>query len=615
MNELIYLEPDEEITLVIDRLRKSEGDALALVIPRGSTLAQSIVNLKLLKRSAEEMGKEISLVSNDRICRNLASQIGITVYSKPSEAERARPLEAPKKLMSEENPSGFRVNSYYANKSSEEALDDDVDDEEEIDAEYQNNEGIDEEEASELEEIRAHEAGDYGVKEKKHIKVHVEDEYEDSDNYNEDDESDLSEDNQDKIRESKDEVKGRMNTQDVKSNLSNSSKNISSSRRIILGVISATVIVLLVMTYFFIPSATIAVKLKTMTNPMSEDVFVDQSIKVIDSEKLNIPGKFITLDKEVSKTFNSSGVKKEPIEKATGKIVVSNAWNEDPVALEKGSRFVSSGKAFLSTAAVSVPGADSTVVNGQLKIIPGTAEVSVAAEAAGEEYNLAPANFVISSIALNKQGSITGRSTVAMTGGTSREIKFVSSDDIKNAEAEVMKDIVDSSKKELISKAQDEEYISFDSQIKNELSSKQSSKAVGDEAATFDYRVNVSLSVFGFKEVDAKELMKQLASKNLGSDEMLLEPDKAEFNYEIKDESKLTEGSVKLGLSYEAKTGKKMSDTEVKEKIKGKKSQYGKSLIESDERVASVEMKVWPSNLFRVPFIKNRINVSFGYVE
>ena len=120
MNEIIYLENDEEITSVIDRLRKAKENSLALVIPRGGSLAQSIVNLKLLRKSAGEMGKEISLVSNDRISRNLASQIGLTVYSKASDAEKARPI---KESPLPEPPKGdFKVNSYYGKEDEPTAL-------------------------------------------------------------------------------------------------------------------------------------------------------------------------------------------------------------------------------------------------------------------------------------------------------------------------------------------------------------------------------------------------------------------------------------------------------------------------------------------------------------
>ncbi len=80
MDEIIYLEPDEEITSVIDKLKQSKANRLSLVVPREATLLQSVVNLKLLLKEAESLGKEIAIITADKIGRNLAAQIGITVF-------------------------------------------------------------------------------------------------------------------------------------------------------------------------------------------------------------------------------------------------------------------------------------------------------------------------------------------------------------------------------------------------------------------------------------------------------------------------------------------------------------------------------------------------------
>ena len=58
-HQTIYLESDEEITSVVDRLRKSEAKEIILVIPKGTALLQSIVNLKLLKKEAEKLKKHL----------------------------------------------------------------------------------------------------------------------------------------------------------------------------------------------------------------------------------------------------------------------------------------------------------------------------------------------------------------------------------------------------------------------------------------------------------------------------------------------------------------------------------------------------------------------------
>jgi hypothetical protein len=77
----IYLEPDEEITSVIDKIRKTEFADIVLVVPKGASISQSVVNLKLIKKKAEELSKSISLVTGDKVARTLADKIGIPVAS------------------------------------------------------------------------------------------------------------------------------------------------------------------------------------------------------------------------------------------------------------------------------------------------------------------------------------------------------------------------------------------------------------------------------------------------------------------------------------------------------------------------------------------------------
>lgn len=79
--ETLYLESDEEITSCLEKLKRAEEKEVVLVIPKGATILQSLVNLKLLSKKAKELNKEIALVTGDKIGRNLASQAGLSVYS------------------------------------------------------------------------------------------------------------------------------------------------------------------------------------------------------------------------------------------------------------------------------------------------------------------------------------------------------------------------------------------------------------------------------------------------------------------------------------------------------------------------------------------------------
>jgi hypothetical protein len=73
----IYLEADEEITSVIDKIRKTEFSDIVLMVPKGASISQSVVNLKLIKRQAETLNKVLSIVTGDKVLRNLAEKVGI----------------------------------------------------------------------------------------------------------------------------------------------------------------------------------------------------------------------------------------------------------------------------------------------------------------------------------------------------------------------------------------------------------------------------------------------------------------------------------------------------------------------------------------------------------
>ena len=74
-HKTIYIEATEEITSVVDRLKDVDAEDVIVVIPKGSIILQSIVNLKLLKKQAKRHQKNLIIVTNDKIGRNLASAV------------------------------------------------------------------------------------------------------------------------------------------------------------------------------------------------------------------------------------------------------------------------------------------------------------------------------------------------------------------------------------------------------------------------------------------------------------------------------------------------------------------------------------------------------------
>jgi len=77
---ILYLDADDEITSAAARIRSTDADRLALVLPYGSRLATSRINFRLLAREAAERGKTIEIVAADSSARALAAAAGLPVH-------------------------------------------------------------------------------------------------------------------------------------------------------------------------------------------------------------------------------------------------------------------------------------------------------------------------------------------------------------------------------------------------------------------------------------------------------------------------------------------------------------------------------------------------------
>lgn len=573
MNEIIYLDTDEEITGVIDRLRKAKSNSLALVIPRGANLAQSIVNLKLLKKSAKELGKELSLVSSDRISRNLAAQIGMAVFSKVSEAEKTSPKAMLAKIADEkiDEDSDFKVNSYYDKEDSASEISDTDSTEKEQEEPEEEPEDEEESKIFTSRKIAKHEdRKERGEKAPER-----------------------------KAEHHLDKLPGK--------------PKFSKAKKILAGIVAGTLIILIGVAYFFLPYADTKITLATDSLSLEKPVLVDKKATSIDQDGLTVPGKTIEVTKEIAKTYPTTGVKTEGIDKAGGKITVYNAWDNNPVTIDAGTKFTASGgKIFDAVNSVVVPGV--TTVAG--RNVPGSNDLSILAESAGEEYNIGASSFSISGITSEKQNYIYGRTSTAMTGGTTKTTKIVADKDITDAENNLKSAILEAAKPDLASTAEKENLNYFEARINVEVLAKESSKNSGEEAENFDYRLKAKVSTLGYDVTHLKQLMTSLLEEDINNNaKMLINPEKTEVETVLIDDGSTSPDTLRFTATFAGKVGQKISPDEIKDKIKNKKYNEAKRIVENYDKVSKVDLSVWPTTLARVPLVKNRIKVTFDYSE
>ena len=77
--DTIYIDVDDEITGIIDKMQASGKKIVALVLPKRASVFQSIVNMKLLKRAADSADKNLVLITTEAGLLPLAGVAGIHV--------------------------------------------------------------------------------------------------------------------------------------------------------------------------------------------------------------------------------------------------------------------------------------------------------------------------------------------------------------------------------------------------------------------------------------------------------------------------------------------------------------------------------------------------------
>ncbi len=89
----IYVETEEEIPEIVERIRRSSGDDTMLVLPIRSRIGQSRFNFQLLRNYASRMGKRVTVVCDDPAVQRMASESGFAVFGAVSQQGEGIPSE------------------------------------------------------------------------------------------------------------------------------------------------------------------------------------------------------------------------------------------------------------------------------------------------------------------------------------------------------------------------------------------------------------------------------------------------------------------------------------------------------------------------------------------
>jgi len=563
--DTIYIDIDDEITGIIDKVQGSSSSVVALVLPKRATVFQSIVNMKLLKRAADSSGKNLVLITTEAGLLPLAGAAGVyvakTLTSKP------------------EIPAGPAI----------------ADEEEE---------NVGEDETVEPEEdLTAENAGDVPIGEL--AGAAAVGGLAASKLSNKDDVETLQLDNEDLPTDITPPGGKTFEPPTGKKSKPKKDKNLkvpNFERFRLLLIIGGALLVALIVAGFFgvkiLPKATIDIQTNAVNVDVTAPLTLSTTQKTLDLENNTLPAKYQQIPKTYTQTAATTGQKNNG-NKATGNITVTNCSQTDDITLPAGTGFSSNGNTYISQSSVTVPA--SSFKKGVCQN-DGKAGVQVIAQSGGTAYNI-PAGSTFK-IAYNTSSlSATGDT---MSGGTDNIVQSVNQNDINNAKSKIVVDDP-SVKKDLANQLTKSGYYPITDTYVATTPVVTTSAKVGEVANTVTVTEQVTYSMYGVKKGDLQKVVEANVKSQIDtSKQSILNDGLARATYNVETNSPT---SAQVTMTTTATVGPDLDIDSIKQNAMGKKSGEVKSDLESQPGVKSVTVKLSPFWVSSVPNKDKKITV------
>ena len=573
--DVIYIEPEEDITDILANIKGAKHKIIALVPPKKSGVLRSAVNFKLINKAAKQSDKTVVLITADESLLKLADSVKMptakTLQSKP---------KLPTDLDAEEF-GGDDDDEITDDDEGEEASEDDVIEEE---AEPK------EEKPAEKKETAKKAAATAAAAKAKKAPTEIE----------------LDDDDDDDKKDKK--PKKNLNIPDFKK-----------YRKVI---IFAIIIIAAIFAFSFwatviAPKAKITVRLRTTSQNFSEQVSFTKDEKKADPEN----GIFLIEEKSVKKSvsadFEATG-ELDKGEKAKGTVTVvrpaGSPVNGEPdltFSIPKGTSFTINGKTYITTADASANatiGDLEGVFTHTLKHDISSGAIPVVAKEAGEKYNIeAASSGWTMSISTTKKHTI---SSTAMTGGTSKIIKVVTEKDVEEA-SEGLSLSGESEAREELNTQYSLQYYVISGSLKSSSGKVTASPAVDQEVSEDVTPKVIKEITYKIYVIDRDALNQYISKKtkeNIGDDTQILYSSGVAINGEGEDKVHIdnyNEDKLTGKLKSVVKTGPEVNEKMVADKSLGRKVGEVQSLIKSIKGVSKVEVE---TSYFFVTSIPNDIN-------
>lgn len=556
--DVIYIDVDDEITAIIDKVENSKEKVVALVLPKRAASLQSIVNMKLLKRSADAAGKNPVLITSEAALMPLAGAAGLHV---------AKNLQS-----APEVPSG-PAGAAHAKAAEEPA--------EELEQDANDSENTDEEDLPGKIDYSSRSVGALAA-------AH---EAENPETIDLDDEDEAAKDEP--------KPKAAKAPKDKKNKVPNFDRFRLLLGLGILGVIA--LIVFIILAIFVLPKATVT--LTTASEPVSANfnLTANTATTSLDSAKGDIPAKLESSDQMSSQQVTATGQQNNG-QKASGTVTMTTQecapnLGSTPDNVPSGTGITSQGVSFITqekaTFAFSGFGSGSCAnytSNG----------VDITAVSGGWKYNLSSATFSVRS-GVSASGSTSG--------GTDDVVTVLSQSDVDNASQKLTSgssgsDFTKSFESQLAAKG---EYV-LTSTLKAGSPNINASPAVGQPASTANVTIKVTYTVLTVKKTDLSQAIEDKLASQIDKTKQKLNGNFLN-DADITVASQSSQNTADLSVNEDTTAVPIIDVATVKKQAAGKKSGDIQSALSGWAGVKKVDVKLSPFWVSKAPSKTSKIKV------
>ena len=553
--DVIYIEPEDDITDIIAKIEKSKEKIVALVPPKKAGVFRSIVNIKLIAKAGASAEKSVVLVTVDPSITKLAA---------------ATKLPVAKNLQSAPSVPEMEVEGVGAEQTVEDVAEPEDEDEEKEEAEEE-----------------------------------VEEAVEDSDEETDEDEEEAEEEPK-PAKPAKKDRKGAKSSGNKLLGWIKSHKKTT----IFLGVFLLGVIGFLIWAFGFAPAVDISVAIKAESKNFSEGITFTDQLASEDAKE----GKFYLEQKKIENTeevnFDATGEKNQG-DKATGDVVIYGYFDaKGVIAVNAGSVFTVNNLSFVSNSDASLvwDGKPSSCENSNDEVTDGhfqcliSGRVNVTAMNGGSNYNIPATPSGWSTTA-----NIRVYSDKAMVGGTDKIVTVVQQSDIEKAKGELTTAKEEENKQKLYDTIDQDEYFIIDSSFEQATSNAEATPAADQEVTEGQKPVLKATTTATVYVVNKNKMQEFIRAKADLEDNQKV--------YEVKDiyVENFTDNGANSTAKMKAQyyIGPKITETEVVDKVKGKGLGDAQREIRDIYGVSDVRIDTSYPWVMAVPGDSNKVTVSF----